>query len=261
LLDGGLGTTLEALDADVSGPLWSARAVREAPATVRRAHEAFFEAGADVATAATYQTTDPGLIRAAVTLGRDARAGRAGLVAGSVGPYGAVRNDRSEYTGAYPMPKGGWKGFHAPRLDALREAGVDLLVIETFPRFDELRAVADLMTGTEMPALFSVTLRDAFHLPDGTLLATVARFLDAHPAVDALGINCVPATLVLPALATLRRHTAKPLAAYPKTAPPEALAWLEAGARIVGGCCGTTPSHIRAIRRLLDASPHVSAAS
>ena len=117
-LDGGLSTELEAAGHDVSTSLWSARLVEQDPAAVVAAHTRFFAAGARVATTASYQVSAQGFaaaglgggaadrsLRRSVALARDAR-DQAGLtgsawVAGSVGPYGAVLADGSEYTGAY----------------------------------------------------------------------------------------------------------------------------------------------------------------
>src|SRR5215218_8579491 len=112
VLDGGLSTELEARGHDVSSALWSARLLRDDPAAIVAAHAAFAAAGAQVATTASYQATVEGftaagvdgtdarrLIAASVALAREGQGG--GWVAGSVGPYGAMLADGSEYTGDY----------------------------------------------------------------------------------------------------------------------------------------------------------------
>jgi homocysteine S-methyltransferase len=107
VLDGGLATRLEAMGLDLSGPMWSARLIAEAPQSIVDAHGDFIRAGADVVTTASYQTTDPSLVARSVALARDAvsRFDRPLWIAGSVGPYGAVLADGSEYRGNYGVSR------------------------------------------------------------------------------------------------------------------------------------------------------------
>lgn len=202
------------------------------------------------------------------------------LVAGSVGPYGAYLADGSEYRGDYVLTGGEFREFHAPRIAALVSAGVDLLACETLPSFAEAEALLALSREHGVETWFSFSLRDGGHISDGTPLANVARLLDGQHHVAALGVNCVPLNLAGPALAALRLHTNKPLVAYPNSgetydpatktwtaelaaadgvAPssdaPSSLAagaagWWGLGARIVGGCCRTTPRDIAALAGL-----------
>lgn len=189
------------------------------------------------------------------------------LVAGSVGPYGAYLANGAEYRGDYALPAAEMKDFHRPRVAALLEAGVDLLACETLPSFGEIQALISLLA--EFPhssAWFSFTLRDAQQLSDGTPLSKVAEVINAAPQVVAVGLNCVALESVTPALQTLQALTDKPLLVYPNSgeqydavskswhsAPsgctlhdkfPE---WQQAGARLIGGCCRTTPQDIAAI--------------
>ena len=189
------------------------------------------------------------------------------LVAGSVGPYGAYLANGAEYRGDYALPAAEMKDFHRPRVAALLEGGVDLLACETLPSFGEIQALISLLA--EFPhssAWFSFTLRDAQHLSDGTPLSKVAEVINAAPQVVAVGLNCVALESVTPALQTLQALTDKPLLVYPNSgeqydavskswhsAPsgctlhdkfPE---WQQAGARLIGGCCRTTPQDIAAI--------------
>lgn len=215
------------------------------------------------------------LIRQSVTLAQRARDDyRAAtgseaplLVAGSVGPYGAYLANGAEYRGDYALPAAEMKDFHRPRVAALLEAGVDLLACETLPSFGEIQALISLLA--EFPhssAWFSFTLRDAQHLSDGTPLSKVAEVINAAPQVVSVGLNCVALESVTPALQTLQTLTDKPLLVYPNSgeqydavskswhsAPsgctlhdkfPE---WQQAGARLIGGCCRTTPQDIAAI--------------
>lgn len=202
------------------------------------------------------------------------------LIAGSVGPYGAYLADGSEYRGDYDLGKTGFMDFHRPRIAALVDAGVDFLACETLPSLPEAEALLDLLEEFDVEAWLSFTLRDGGHISDGTPLAGVAGLCAGHPHVAAVGVNCVPLELVAPALGALRSATRTPLIAYPNTGESydpvsktwgpagatggsagsggrelpslaaEADAWRGLGARIVGGCCRTTPRDIAALARL-----------
>lgn len=189
------------------------------------------------------------------------------LIAGSVGPYGAYLADGSEYRGDYQLPQQEMIAFHRPRIAALVDAGVDLLACETLPSFSEIKALVALLTEfPSTPAWFSFTLRDSAHLSDGTPLAEVVSLLNLTPQVVALGINCIALESVSGALNTLAALTSAPLVVYPnsgehydadsKTWSQEASdcslssqlpQWLAAGAKLIGGCCRTTPQDIAAI--------------
>lgn len=202
------------------------------------------------------------------------------LIAGSVGPYGAYLADGSEYRGDYVLTPAEFRDFHRPRLAALVEAGADFLGCETLPSYAEAEALLALTREYDVESWFTFSLRDGAHISDGTPLAAVAELFDGQPLVAAVGVNCVPLHLVTPALAALHRATDKPLVAYPNSgetydpvtktwgpakvsgpgdadAQPADLAggtagWREHGARIIGGCCRTTPGDIAAVGRVLS---------
>ncbi|MFP9227969.1 homocysteine S-methyltransferase [Pectobacterium cacticida] len=192
------------------------------------------------------------------------------LVAGSVGPYGAYLADGSEYRGDYQLSQAAMMAFHRPRMTALLEAGADLLACETLPSFTEIDALVALLA--EFPqaqAWFSFTVRDSEHLSDGTPLRTVLACVNACPQAVAVGINCIALENVTPALRHLSSLTDLPLVVYPNSGEqydaitktwrrahgaacsltaylPE---WQAAGARLIGGCCRTTPADIASIAR------------
>lgn len=186
------------------------------------------------------------------------------FVAGSVGPYGAFLADGSEYRGDYELTRAEFLGFHRPRASALVAAGAELLAFETIPKLGEALALAELADELEVPAWYSFTLRDGGHLSDGTPLAEVARAFDGRAGIVAIGVNCVPMELVAPALEVLAAQTDLDLVAYPNSGEvydarskrwgpgdgtPATLAgwaprWRELGARLIGGCCRTTPADI-----------------
>src|SRR3984893_16556349 len=175
VLDGALATELERRGADLNDPLWSAKCLIERPDLIRAVHLDYFKAGADVATTATYQATFEGFTRrgiehrAAAQLMRDAvglalcardefwavEANRAGrlrpLVAASIGPYGAMLADGSEYRGNYTLDDIALAEFHRPRFEVLAGSGADLLAFETIPCLREALILARLLE--EFPAM------------------------------------------------------------------------------------------------------------
>ncbi|CAI0975222.1 homocysteine S-methyltransferase [Serratia quinivorans] len=190
------------------------------------------------------------------------------LIAGSVGPYGAYLADGSEYRGDYSLPQEEMIAFHRPRISALAEAGVDLLACETLPSFSELQALLTLLE--EFPTLgawFAFTLRDSQHLSDGTPLTEVMAALHANPQVLAIGINCIALENVAQALQQFAALADKPLLVYPNSGEHyDAVSktwhacggahgslidqigeWQRIGARLIGGCCRTTPQDIHQI--------------
>lgn len=289
VLDGAMATELEARGCNLADSLWSAKVLMENPALIREVHLDYFRAGAQVAITASYQATPAGfaargldeaqslvLIGKSVELARKAReaylaenpiAGTL-LVAGSVGPYGAYLADGSEYRGDYVRSQDEFIAFHRPRVNALLNAGADLLACETLPSFAEIKALATLLTDyPRARAWFSFTLRDSEHLSDGTPLREVVALLANYPQVVALGINCIALENTTAALKSLQHLTALPLVVYPNSGEHydavtktwhhhgeacETLAgylpqWLDAGAKLIGGCCRTTPKDIAAL--------------
>ncbi len=138
-------------------------------------------------------------------------------MAGSVGPYGAFRR-RLGVSRRLSAQRGRVQAFHRPRVEALLDAGADLLACETLPSFAEIQALAALLQ--EYPrarAWYSFTLRDAEHLSDGTPLREVMAALADNPQVVAVGINCIALENTPAALAHLHSLTALPLVVYPNS--------------------------------------------
>ncbi|GAA4749653.1 homocysteine S-methyltransferase [Modestobacter marinus] len=282
VLDGGLSTELESRGHDVSSSLWSARLLRDDPAAVTAAHAAFAAAGAQVATTASYQASFPGfaaagidgaqartLMARSVALARDglALAGRDGWVAASVGPYGALLADGSEYTGDYVenLSVAELRAFHRPRLAVLAEAGADVLACETLPAAAEVEALLAELAELGVPAwlsLTSTTDRDGVvRTRRGERLAEVCAMARDVDAVIAVGVNCTDPAGV-PAAVAAAGASGKPGVAYSNsgetwdaagrrwTGRPgvgDVSGWLTAGARLVGGCCRVRPDDVRTL--------------
>jgi homocysteine S-methyltransferase len=276
ILDGGLATELSRRGYDLSDPLWSGRVLLDDPAAIEAVHYDYFTAGAEVAITASYQVTYEGMaargcdaectttaLRRSVALAQAARrrierehgiAPGALLVAASVGPYGAMRHDGSEYRGNYGRTIDELMQFHRRRIAVLVESSPppDLLACETIPALDEARAIARVVR--EHPgatAWVAFTARDAAHTGQGDPLVECAKFLDGEPQIVAIGVNCVAPDLVTSLVGEIRRGSEKPIVVYPNAFnrwdPTLARAWVSAGAGAIGGCCGTTPDDIRAV--------------
>jgi homocysteine S-methyltransferase len=285
VLDGGLATELEARGHDLSGALWSARLLRDAPEEIVAAHAAFFTAGAHIATTASYQASFPGfaaagighdetvfLLHRSVELARQARDqvpddGHRRWIAASVGPYGAALADGSEYRGRYGLGVAELADFHRPRLEVLADSGADVLALETVP--DQVEAVALLtaLDGLGMPAWLSYTV-DGGRTRAGQTLEEAFAVAAEHDDVVAVGINCCAPGEVAHAATVAREVTGKPVVAYPNSGEHwdatgrgwtgqaasgvDVLDWVAAGVGVVGGCCRVGPEQISAIAARLS---------
>jgi len=253
ILDGALATELERRGADLRDPLWSAKYLIEQPELILSVHRDYFDAGADVVTTATYQATFEAfqrrgmgaqgagrLMREAVALARSARDQfweiprnrvhrRRPLVAASIGPYGAMLADGSEYRGNYPIDDRALRAFHQPRLEVLADSGADLFAFETFPCLREALVVARLLE--EYPAQsawISFSCQDGSRTNEGEEIGTCAAYPNSGERYDA-------------ASGTWHGHADASFCEASRS-------WVEAGARLIGGCCRTTPGDIAALR-------------
>lgn len=276
VIDGGLATQLEAQGCDINNALWSASIIQSDPLQIVAAHRVYLDAGAQVIISASYQTTDPELVAGAAHLAMRARdeyvadnpGAEAPLVAASVGPYGAVRADGSEYTGDYDKDRAALLRFHEPRIAQLDASGVDILACETIPSIDEASALSELLIGVATPAWVCFSCRDDARISDGTRIEVAAQLFQDHPNVKAVGVNCTGPQHIEALIARIRTALPEmPILVYPNSGEKfdvasktwsgtttaddwagAAKSWRAAGASIVGGCCRTTPEHIAAMR-------------
>jgi homocysteine S-methyltransferase len=217
------------------------------------------------------------LARQAVERLKEKQAGEA-WVAGAVGPLGV----RLEPLGKTGLDEA--RAAFAEQIGVLARGGagkgVDLLIIETMPALNEAHEALEAAKAVapELPVLVMVTVDDESECLDGASAAQAAALLTEWGA-DAVGVNCStgPAT-VLTAIEEMRAATTVPLAAMPNAGLPRSVEGrniylvspeymasfarkaIAAGVQIVGGCCGTTPNHIRAMRsaiRAMDEQAHV----
>ena len=293
VIDGGVATELSRHGMNLSDELWSARVLIEAPDAIERVHMEYFLAGADIAVTASYQASFDGfakrglsaesttaVLQRSVEIAQSARSrvlrarpgtARELLVAASVGPYGAVLHDGSEYRGDYGLDETALVDFHRERFTVLADAGADLLACETIPSRIEAAALVRLLgERPDAKAWVTFSCRDGRHTSAGDSIAECARWLDGVPQVVAIGVNCVAPELVESLIHELGTGTMKPIVVYPNSGETwDAAArcwvgtadrftayvprWLGAGASWIGGCCRTTPDDIRRVRADVDA--------
>ncbi|MEV7684757.1 homocysteine S-methyltransferase [Streptomyces bungoensis] len=287
VLDGGLSNQLESAGHDLSDELWSARLLAERPEAVADAHLAYFTAGADVAITASYQATFEGfarrgtgraeaarLLALSVDLAREAarRARAAGAarplwVAASVGPYGAMLADGSEYRGRYGLGVDELERFHRPRMEVLAAAAPDVLALETVPDAEEAAALLRAVRGLGVPAWLSYTV-DGRHTRAGQPLEEAFAQAADVDEIIAVGVNCCAPRDVEYAARVAARVTGKPVVVYPNSGETwdararawrgrstfgaeQVRGWRDAGARLVGGCCRVGPQGIASIAQAL----------
>ena len=292
ILDGALGTELESQGYDVSGKLWSAQYLLDQSQIIQDVHESYVRAGSDIITTSSYQASIPAFIEAGLTpekgynllketvflaqkaienvwqeLSPEEQQQRPyPLIAGSVGPYAAYLANGSEYTGGYQLSEEEFRDFHRPRIQALLEAGSDLLAIETIPNGAEAAAILRLLA-EEFPqaeAYLSFVAQSENAISDGTKIEELGNLAQESPQVLAVGFNCTAPHLIASLLGELGKVCNKPFLTYPNSGetyngltktwhddPEQELSllensklWQNQGVRLFGGCCRTRPEDI-----------------
>jgi methionine synthase I (cobalamin-dependent)/5,10-methylenetetrahydrofolate reductase len=280
LVDGGLGTLL--FSRGVPQRACLEELVASHPEMVGAAHREYLEAGAELIETLSFGANRQRLAawglegrvgqlnRRAAQLARDARevSGRDALVGGSVGPLGPPTR------GLPDLPEPAARAVFREQIEGLLEGGADLIVLETFSDLGQLVvAVEEARRASDVPVIASLTFGEELVLADGSSPRVAAESLAAAGA-DAVGVNCGagpaacldavelmgrpadgdPARSIMPNAGLSQRLEGRFVyaasAEYFGTVTPRLLA---AGARIVGGCCGTTPEHIAEMRAALDA--------
>ncbi len=290
VLDGGLSNALEDRGLDLSSDLWTARLLLDDPSQIAAVHRDYYLAGADVATTASYQASVPSLVAAgfsrreaeqtivrSVELAREVRdsvaasSNRRLLVAASVGPYGAMLADGSEYRGQYGVSAAALRDFHGPRLELLASAGPDLLAVETIPDVDEAEVLVPLLDEFGLPAWFSYSV-SGDTTRAGQALADAYDVLAGSSSIIAAGVNCSAPSDGAYAVRTAVEVTGRPAVVYPNLGESwdsethtwrgdaafdvaSAPGWVADGARLVGGCCRVGPREIAELARTLRGTP------
>jgi methionine synthase I (cobalamin-dependent)/5,10-methylenetetrahydrofolate reductase len=248
------------------------------PKLVRGVHEEYVRAGADFIETNTFganrlKLSKYGLAneverinRAGVAIAHEAAAGKV-LVAGSMGPLGC------EWTEHGPIPRREAEDMFREQGAALIEAGADLLILETFLHAEELLIAISAVSGLgDVPIIAQMTVGETGETLYAEPIEQAIVRISEQASVAAVGLNCsVGPSGMLSSLERIRRVTDKPISVQPNAGMPRqiegrqlymstpeymaeyAKRFLEKGARIIGGCCGTTPDHIREIARAVRA--------
>ena len=280
LADGAMGTLLYSRGVPQRANLDELVASR--PELISAIHREYLEAGAELIETATFGANrvrlaafgmaDQGaaLNRRGAQLAREARdvSGREAWVAGSIGPLGAPNRELLH------LPDSQIRAAIREQLDGLLEGGADLFIFETFSILDHLlTAVDEARRMADLPIVAQLTYGEELQLPDGTHPAVAAAAL-VDAGVDVIGVNCgggpEACAEALEAMRDAPGTSAVPRSILPNAGLPQRIEgqfvyaaspaylggivprFLAAGAAIVGGCCGTTPEHIAAMRGALD---------
>ncbi len=288
LLDGATGTELTRRGVDTSLPLWSAGALRDHPDAVRVIHTDYVEAGADILVANTFRSNvralshagllDQGeaLNRRAVELAREAAIGGAAERENRIWIAASVAPVEDCYCPELVPDEKTLTDEHGRMISWLAAAGAELIWIETMNTVREARIAAHAAGDAGLPFVVSFVVKENGDLLSGEPLEEAIEAVEPFGLL-ALGLNCIPPSGVTRNLPRLRAATDRTLIAYahlgnpepisgwsfsqdvsPEEYAEEAARWIDMGARIIGGCCGTTPAHIAALRSLIDNGPEGS---
>jgi homocysteine S-methyltransferase len=281
IIDGGLSTELERIGASCDGPLWTGRTLLDTPQLIEEAHRHYVTAGADVIITSSYQLSRQGFqqlgltpddadaaLRLSVEVARRAVLGTSSLVAASIGPYGAILHDGSEYRGNYGLSYDALIRFHRERIEILIEASPDILLAETIPDLDEARALTEVLDSADRPVWISFTSLDGAHLPCGATIEEALRTIENIPQLDVIGFNCVQPELVTQLVKRAQAVTTLPIAIYAnmggewsvdgwKNQGTQKLSewwreWEALNLASIGGCCGTDSLQIADLNRVVN---------
>lgn len=286
ILDGATGTELDRRGVDVTLPLWSARAMIEAPEVLEEIHEDYLRAGADVIVTNTFRTHERSLARAGLP-GQSGPLTRAAVEI-AIRARNTIRPEAQVFGSVSPLEdcycperapnRSACTEEHARMILDLVDAGVDHVLIETMSSARESLAAVE-MARRHAPGRWSVSFcldveNAPGHLIDGTPLSELLPELEGARHV---GVNCVPAVNLIDHLQVIRDFLpdGATLAAYGNVGVPDDVRgwintdaidperyashvedWLASGVELVGGCCGTSPQTILAIRDLRESGSH-----
>jgi homocysteine S-methyltransferase len=281
LMDGGMGSEIEHRGVPTTLPLWSAEALLTHPEVVLQIHKDYRDAGAEILITDTFRTTrrafaNKGIAEQAASatalacaLAQEARqsaqAEREICIAGSIAPL------EDCYSPELTPPQSEIEVEHAELVAQLKQGGVDFILLETMiTKRETLSGIRAIQT-SGLPFAVSFCCDGALALLGGASLREMVRAVEPFQPLF-IGVNCVSTEIATTAVKQLRTMTTLPISVYAQgdgladgelgwkmaeqqhlqTYMRAAPQWLAAGAQVIGGCCGTTPAYIHALRQLLD---------
>ena len=289
ILDGGLASELVKKGFDLKHPLWSAKVLYDDSRAIYDVHRSYLAAGADIILTSSYQASVPGFMKHlgmyrqeanetlyfTVEMACRARADHLEatasglatdvLIGASVGPYGAILADGSEYRGDYDLNTPAVSEYYEDKIETLilprRHIRADFLAFETIPTAREAELITMILKDIPWARAWI-----SFSRPEECLRALTV--LNDNEQIAAIGLNCVAPETIDQFLPQLAAQSVKPIVVYPNRgsvydvaekkwlpAPQghhqvwreRAQRWYQSGARIVGGCCQVEPADITEI--------------
>lgn len=277
LLDGACGTEVQRRGLPTPLPLWSTQALLDNPEAIKQIHKDYIAAGAQIITTNTLRTTKRALAKAglgekageltqlAVRLAREAiietKPDKTVLVAGSIAPLEDCYQPELAPTFATAYAE------HQEQAENFKNSGVDFIGLETFNTISEARAALQAVKDVGFEATVSFVCGADGKILSGETLSEAVRVLKPLEPL-AFFINCLPLAQTLKPLRELRRATNLPVGIYangqghphddqgwyfednidPEEYANYAQQWLNLGANLIGGCCGTTPEYIEKLK-------------
>ena len=281
LMDGGMGSELEHRGIPTTLPLWSAEALLTQPEAVKRIHQDYLEAGAEIITTDTFRTTrrafgkkgiaDQAASATALACSLAQQARESARTNHEIALAGSIAPLEDCYSPELTPPQPEIEAEHAELVAQLKQGGVDFILFETMITARETLSGIKAARASGLPYAVSFCCNDALTLLGGEPLPEIIQAVEPFQPLF-IGVNCISSEIATTTVRQLRQMTTLPISVYAQgdgladgtlgwkmaeehhlsTYLQAASHWLAAGAQIIGGCCGTTPTYIRALRQLLD---------
>lgn len=284
VLDGALGTLLEEKGIELPINTWSSGCILTHPDKIIECHYEYYHAGSDICITASYQCSRIGFpdnyestLRKSVDLCRIARdkylkenqLPYQPLIAASIGPFGAILADGSEFSGKYidTIKEEELKKFFSEKIQILDLENPDLFAFETFPSFKEAKiAISCLIKNSNRPAWITFTCKNENQTCYGDSFEECVKYFDKISQVIGIGINCTSPIYSLELIKKTKRVTSKKVICYPNSGElfvervwiknhqvnlEEILEKLIKECDMIGGCCRTSPKTIQFLRSII----------
>ncbi len=276
ILDGAMGTELDRRGISIKLPLWSAGALLKNPEIVKQIHIDYIRAGTDIITTDTFRTNSRTFLKAGLSK-KDAFSATIKAVSIAKSAVESVKPDRKIWIAGSISPL---EDCYQPKLSPdydtaliehrenamwLAEAGVDFILIETMNTLHEALAASKASIETKLPVITSFILNNNLNIFNGTELFIAYSELN-NLGIQGFSINCTQHSIISQAIDKYHHKITLPIAAYanagiydkefgwkddpaftPGSYADIVSSWISKGVKIVGGCCGTTPEHIKKI--------------
>ncbi|KAJ3320504.1 hypothetical protein HDV06_005233 [Boothiomyces sp. JEL0866] len=277
VLDGGFATELERISSySLKTNLWSAQLLYSDPESIKKLHQIYYEAGADIATTCSYQASIEGFKKAGIDNPKEliqlsVELARGKIVAGSIGSYGSLLADGSEYTGNFGVGIKELIESHTERVNTLMSGHFkpDLILFETIPSLLEVKAIIQVAKNATVPVWLAMQCKEDRIATGESIEECIALLNESN--IECIGFNCVNPLLVTGLLKKAKPLTSKRIMCYPNGGGEwdavnkvwnghedfdqfEDLVreWVSCGATVIGGCCHTTPKHVQIIKKVFQ---------